>query len=204
MKTSPSRRFIQGFTLIELLVVIAIIAILAGILLPALAAAKEKARVVQAKGEVRSLATAISAYQGEYSIYPTPSTDSGKLAGADKTFDNLSPDTLNSNIVVLLLDIDQPGGPNEGHKLNPQKHVLLNGKMVNGTASPGISTIDYNFRDPWGRPYLVTLDLDYDNKCNDKYYSYPNPPKGPIAAPVLVWSLGKDGLPGTKDDVTSW
>src|ERR1035438_3479464 len=62
----PSRR---GFTLIELLVVIAIIAILAALLLPALAAAKRKARLAQCTSNFHQIYVSCYIYATDYSDY---------------------------------------------------------------------------------------------------------------------------------------
>jgi prepilin-type N-terminal cleavage/methylation domain-containing protein/prepilin-type processing-associated H-X9-DG protein len=79
----------RGFTLIELLVVIAIIAILAAMLFPVFARARESARKIQCLSNVKNIAMAMEMYFSDYDRFPPYESDSNVNAW----FDNCGGDT---------------------------------------------------------------------------------------------------------------
>jgi len=124
----------------------------------------------------------------------------------------------NAEVMSALLDLEQfrDGDTtlNNLHALNPNKAPYLNVKEVSDVKSPGVG-LDGVYRDPWGNPYIITLDLNGDNKCRDAFYKvrlvswipggspekgfnglYSSSGKGDTFdanKPIMVWSFGPDG-----------
>jgi prepilin-type N-terminal cleavage/methylation domain-containing protein len=176
---ASSRR--SGFTLIELLVVISIIAILAGLLFPAVQGALEAAKKTQAKNDATNIANAISAYMSEYGKLPTD--QNSDVTGSQDT----------SDIMDVLSGTDK-------NDLNPRKITFLeipnaksgkNGRVSNGGTQTGA------YLDPWGQAYWIAMDADYDEQIQTSEF-------GMLRKNVLVWSKGNPSKTKDSKDPKKW
>jgi len=211
----PSRRLRRGFTLIELLVVISIIAILAGLLLPALSKVRTTAKIAQAKVEINGIVAAISKYEADYSRYPASQKLRSKAGDGDFTFGTMYFDpqsgamnpltnkkgqpllpsivngydyeNCNAEVMAALLDRTNLMW-NLNHAMNPNKIGYLDVKQVSDSKLqlPGVGP-DGVYRDPWSNPYIITVDLNGDGKCRDAFYKMD-------AVSLMLGDKGHNGL----------
>jgi prepilin-type N-terminal cleavage/methylation domain-containing protein len=205
---SPQPRVAAAFTLVELLTVIAIIAILMGLLFPAIGVIKEQARKVQAKNDVTNIVAAVKQYYTEYGKYP-PVVDPPVPGGTDDVIgDPAAGATVTNNNALFNTLRSIPDGLNTNYKFNPRRIVFFEGKSASDATAPRAGFSDKstnptdkgNFYDPWGKQYNIVIDSDYDNTIAvDKQYSdfaAPNAPRVGCGA----FSMGKDNKLGTNDD----
>lgn len=131
----------RGFTLVELLVVIAIIGILVALLLPAVQAARESARMTQCRNNVKQIGLALHNYHDTQGLFPAATTHSPKSAWGFPWLVMILPYNEGSNLYSQF-DHDGLYYPATGLVYGPSSWApggtnMFNGKLISGVFLPG-------------------------------------------------------------------
>ena len=152
---SATKRARPGFTLIELLVVIGIIAILMGLLLPSVQQAREAARRVQCKNNLKQIGLALHNYLSTNSVFPPSLCIGAAKGGAWSIHARILPFLDQANAYTLAdLNAGYSDPPNSTNGITSQKLPFLrcpselNGITSDSTPSYYPPNYAYNLG-PW-------------------------------------------------------
>ena len=149
------------FTLVELLIVVGIIAVLAGLVLPAVIGGIQQGRITQAKSDLAAIMMALKGVEGTYGKMFNASGNTlsfnGKTASYDSTnkffsVSNNCPDAYNAFIAELSVP------KNTGLtalNVNKRKIKFLEPKASFDPTSSYSGQAANLWRDPWGNAYVI-------------------------------------------------
>jgi prepilin-type N-terminal cleavage/methylation domain-containing protein len=124
-----------GFTLIELLVVIAIIAILAALLLPALASAKERAKTAQCKSNIHEISLAMKMYADDAEgLYP--------ISGGAIPWDAIDSETQHQSWMQQIFNYTKNMDVYRCPKDDQSKYSYFNGARAAFVVNGGPASLD--------------------------------------------------------------
>jgi prepilin-type N-terminal cleavage/methylation domain-containing protein len=174
----PTGKSYIGFTLIELLVVIAIIAILAGMLLPALSKAKVKAQAIQCMSNQRQLTLAWMLYADDNEGRVPPNVSGSRSRGGwVEGWLDWSGNTDNTNVQFLLNAKIGPYTKSLGIYKCPADVYDCN---IRGIKMPRVRSVAMN-------SYVGVVESDYGQRQTPPCFIYRKLSDIKRPPPSLVW-----------------
>ena len=227
-------RKIYSFTLVEILVAVGIIAVLAGLLIPAVYSAQQRGRIAMANSDMKSIEIAFHGLENKYG--KMLKYDSGKYYLGGKELK----DPVDGSVTIGEFKSSGEYGSDSVIDDDPRSPVNIYRAAVAELSDPnnaGISAVvsvntmhlrlleprgeydpaknyddDKNkpqlWLDPWGNPYFIRINVDATEKIPDPTSA---DAAARVARKIIVWSLGPDGKGGddataaeNTDNICSW
>ena len=208
---------LRRFTLVELLIVVGIVAVLAGLVLPAVIGGIQQGRITQAKSDLASIMMALKGVEGTY----------GKMVKSPYKFNSNNEVDVSSNVIKLtgnnydafIAELTVPGnsGFTNARNINARKIKFLEPRADFDPTVSYANQAAKLWRDPWGNPYVILINVNGTDEIQVNS-------EKTIAAKAAGYSFGPNGADnqgcnvnlGTcihttdssnhklHDDITSW